>query len=51
MTACFAGVAQPGFVAMRTNVSSAHIWAISKGAGIGWAPTYVHAMAVADRSD
>jgi DNA-binding transcriptional LysR family regulator len=40
----FPGVPQQGFVAMRTNVSSAHIWAISKGAGIGWAPTYVHAI-------
>jgi hypothetical protein len=29
---------------MRNNVSRAHIWAISKGAGIGWAPTYVHAI-------
>lgn len=38
------GVPQPGFVALRTNVSSAHIWAIAKGAGIGWAPTYVHAI-------
>jgi DNA-binding transcriptional LysR family regulator len=38
------GVPQAGFVAMRNNVSSAHIWAISKGAGIGWAPTYVHAI-------
>jgi len=41
----FAGVAQPGFVAMRTNVSSAHLWAIAKGAGIGVLPTYVHAIA------
>jgi DNA-binding transcriptional LysR family regulator len=40
----FPGRAQQGFVAMRTNVSSAHIWAISKGVGIGWAPTYVHAI-------
>jgi DNA-binding transcriptional LysR family regulator len=30
-----------GFVAMRNNVSSAHVWAVSKGAGIGWLPTYV----------
>ena len=32
---------QLGFVAMRNNVSSAHVWAIAKGAGIGWLPTYV----------
>src|SRR5713226_5997292 len=35
---------QLGFVAMRNNVSSAHVWAISKGAGIGWLPTYVPAL-------
>jgi DNA-binding transcriptional LysR family regulator len=37
----YAGREQVGFVAMRNNVSSAHVWAISKGAGIGWLPTYV----------
>lgn len=41
----FAGRPQTGFVAMRTNVSSAHLWAIAKGAGIGVLPTYVHAIA------
>jgi len=35
---------QLGFVAMRNNVSSAHVWAISKGAGVGWLPTYVPAL-------
>lgn len=35
---------QVGFVAMRTNVSSAHVWAVAKGAGIGWLPTYVPAI-------
>jgi DNA-binding transcriptional LysR family regulator len=40
----FAGVPQPGFVSMRTNVSSAHYWAIAKGAGIGWLPTYAGAI-------
>jgi DNA-binding transcriptional LysR family regulator len=40
----FPGVAQPGFVAMRTNVTSAHYWAIAKGAGIGMLPTYAHAL-------
>jgi DNA-binding transcriptional LysR family regulator len=38
------GVPQEGFVAMRTNVSSAHYWAIAKGAGIGWLPTYASAI-------
>ena len=36
----FSGLPQLGFVSMRTNVSSAHYWAIAKGAGIGWLPTY-----------
>ena len=36
----FPGMPQVGFVAIRTNVSSAHYWAIAKGAGIGWLPTY-----------
>lgn len=37
-------VPQEGFVAVRTNVSSAHYWAIAKGAGIGWLPTYASAI-------
>jgi DNA-binding transcriptional LysR family regulator len=41
----FGGKSQLGFVAMRTNVSSAHVWAVAKGAGIGVLPTYVHALA------
>ncbi len=31
-------------VAIRTNVSSAHYWAIAKGGGIGMLPTYANAM-------
>lgn len=38
------GIQQEGLVAMRTNVSSAHYWAIAKGAGIGWLPTYASAI-------
>src|SRR5882757_348230 len=41
----YAGREQLGFVAMRNNVSSAHVWAVAKGAGIGWLPTYVPAVA------
>jgi DNA-binding transcriptional LysR family regulator len=41
----FPGVPLQGFVSMCTNVSSGHLWAIAKGAGIGWLPTYVHAIA------
>jgi DNA-binding transcriptional LysR family regulator len=41
----FPGIPQAGFVAMRTNVSSAHVWAVARGAGIGMLPTYVHAIA------
>jgi DNA-binding transcriptional LysR family regulator len=40
----FAGREQVGFVAMRNNVSTAHLWSIAKGAGIGWLPTYVPAL-------
>jgi DNA-binding transcriptional LysR family regulator len=40
----FPGIPQPGFVAMRTNVGSAHYWAIAKGAGIGLLPTYAYAI-------
>jgi DNA-binding transcriptional LysR family regulator len=40
----FPGVPQGGFVAVRTNVSSAHYWTIAKGAGIGWLPTYSYAI-------
>ncbi|MEW6642443.1 MAG: LysR family transcriptional regulator [Pseudomonadota bacterium] len=43
----FPGVSQVGFVSMINNVSSAHYWAIAKGAGIGWLPTY--AMAIGAR--
>lgn len=39
-----AGRADPHAVKFRTNVSSAHVWAVSKGAGIGWLPTYIHAV-------
>jgi DNA-binding transcriptional LysR family regulator len=41
----YAGRDPVGFVAMRNNVSSAHVWAVAKGAGIGWLPTYIPAVA------
>jgi DNA-binding transcriptional LysR family regulator len=40
----FANVPQAGFVAMTNNVSSANYWAVAKGAGIGWLPTYASAI-------
>jgi DNA-binding transcriptional LysR family regulator len=40
----FGNVPQPGFVAIRTNVSSTHYWAIAKGAGLGLLPTYAQAI-------
>jgi DNA-binding transcriptional LysR family regulator len=40
----YAGRDPVGFVAMRNNVSTAHLWSIAKGAGIGWLPTYVPAL-------
>lgn len=41
----YPGIRSASTVVMRTNVSSAHLWAIAKGAGIGFLPTYVHAIA------
>jgi len=36
----FPGIAQVGFVSIRTNTSSAHFWAVLNGAGLGVLPTY-----------
>src|SRR5207302_2788693 len=36
----FGDVPRPGFLAVRTNSSSAHAAAIANGAGIGWLVTY-----------
>ncbi len=38
------GMPQFGFVTLKTNVSSAHYWAVANGAGIGWLPTYAAAI-------
>jgi DNA-binding transcriptional LysR family regulator len=43
----FPGKSEVGFLSMVNNVSSANYWAIAKGAGIGWLPTY--AMAIGAR--
>jgi DNA-binding transcriptional LysR family regulator len=40
----FTGVPQENFVTFRTNNSSALLWSIVKGAGIGWVPTYILMM-------
>jgi len=40
----FPGKEQVGFLSMINNVSSAHYWAIAKGSGIGWLPTYAAAI-------
>lgn len=37
-------VIDDGLIAVTTNTSSAHFWAISKGAGIGLLPTYVRVV-------
>jgi DNA-binding transcriptional LysR family regulator len=39
----YPGVPELGWVAFRTNNSTALLWAIIKGIGIGWSPTYMHA--------
>jgi DNA-binding transcriptional LysR family regulator len=38
------GMPQSGYVTLKTNVSSAHYWAVANGAGIGWLPTYASAI-------
>jgi DNA-binding transcriptional LysR family regulator len=40
----FPGYAQRDLLAMKTNVSSAHYWAVANGAGIGIFPTYASAL-------
>ncbi|MGB8365449.1 MAG: LysR family transcriptional regulator [Rhizomicrobium sp.] len=40
----FPGISPMGIVSVRSNVSSAHFWAIAKGAGIGMLPTYAQAI-------
>jgi DNA-binding transcriptional LysR family regulator len=42
-------VIEGGLIAVTTNTSSAHFWAISKGAGIGFLPTYVRVVSRATR--
>ena len=43
-TGLFPEVELRKLVKFSTNNSSALLWAIIKGAGIGWSPTYIHAM-------
>lgn len=38
------GKPEEGFAAIRTNTSSAHFWAVAKGAGVGLLPTYIRAV-------
>ncbi len=40
----FPGLPPKAVVTLRTNASSAHLWSIAQGAGIGMLPTYIHAM-------
>jgi DNA-binding transcriptional LysR family regulator len=40
----FPGLALSELVKFSTNNSTALLWAIIKGAGIGWSPTYIHVM-------
>lgn len=44
MTAMFGDEASRAMVKMTTNTSSAHYWAIARGAGIGVLPTYARAI-------
>lgn len=38
------GNPESGFASIRTNTSSAHFWAVAKGAGVGLLPTYIRAI-------
>ncbi len=40
----FPGKERSGFVSVVTNTSTAHCWAVMKGAGIGMLPTYLWAI-------
>jgi DNA-binding transcriptional LysR family regulator len=40
----FPDVPREGFVAVVTNTSTAHYWAVAKGAGLGMLPTYLWAV-------
>lgn len=40
----FPDVKREGFVAVVTNTSTAHYWAVAKGAGLGMLPTYLWAI-------
>ncbi len=40
----FPDKSREGFVSIVTNTSTAHLWAVSHGAGIGMLPTYVVAL-------
>jgi DNA-binding transcriptional LysR family regulator len=44
MSGLFPDVSLSKLVKFSTNNSTALLWAIIKGAGIGWAPTYIHVM-------
>jgi DNA-binding transcriptional LysR family regulator len=44
LSGLFPGVALSELVKFSTNNSTALLWAIIKGAGIGWSPTYIHVM-------
>lgn len=40
----FSGLSTTGPVAIRNNLSIAHGWSVTMGAGIGALPTYIHAL-------
>jgi DNA-binding transcriptional LysR family regulator len=44
LASLFPGVPFSELVTFSTNNSTALLWAIIKGAGIGWSPTYIHVM-------
>jgi len=43
----FHGVSPTGLVSLRNNLSSAHVWSVVQGMGIGFLPTYLQALGIA----
>ena len=43
------GVTARSMIGVQTNTSSAHYWAVAKGAGIGFLPTYARALSRSTR--
>jgi DNA-binding transcriptional LysR family regulator len=43
----FHGISPRGLISLRNNLSSAHVWSVVQGMGIGFLPTYLQALGIA----